>query len=133
LILGVPPILAGMKNALIQDAPGMAGTELLAIWICFSLIFYCLLGGLLVQAARGSARCRASNQSWQKSVASYRKIDRGSGEVVRGIFARRHRTGIGWCLLDYSMLIASTALILLGLHLPLATGEASSFESKLDR
>jgi hypothetical protein len=30
-------------------------------------------------------------------------------------------------------MIASTALILLGLHLALATGEASSFESKLDR
>lgn len=49
LTLGLPPLEAGIQEGFFKKAPGMRPEELVGIWITFSVIFYAVLTGLVLE------------------------------------------------------------------------------------
>jgi len=47
LYFGLPPIIAAIDNGQISKAPSMAPSELIGIWVAFSIIIFFMVVGIL--------------------------------------------------------------------------------------
>ena len=54
LYLGIPPIAAAIESGHIQRAPSMRPSELLGVWVAFSVIFFFIIAAVLAHMRKPS-------------------------------------------------------------------------------